>query len=201
MQDRDPLITQQDTLSQEAMCTRRLGRALTAHRMRARNCTTRGTWIRGFLTCTIYSFIMMVSAPAHAAKDSVAPGQNGAGSIPGKVTDSKGTVTQGTPMHVVKEATAVVADTKTIEVCIYRVPWLFAGTYSPSLSTPEVRTIVQTTELNVSQWGIINAKPTRNTVMLRLNHVFNENKSSLADKTDRSRYFVLSHQAMACWAA
>ena len=82
--------------------------------------------------------------------------QSGAGSIQGTVTDPTGAVVQNAAVHVVNQATGVAADTKTNGAGFYQVPELFTGTYTVTISAPNMKTSAQTLELLVAQNAEIN---------------------------------------------
>jgi hypothetical protein len=84
--------------------------------------------------------------------------QSGAGSIQGTVTDSTGAVIPGASIHVLNQATGVASDTKTNAVGFYQVPDLFAGTYTVTVSTFNMKTYTQSIELQVAQVGVMNAQ-------------------------------------------
>lgn len=90
--------------------------------------------------------------------------QSGAGSIQGTVTDSTGAVIPGASIHVVNEATAVKADTKSNGVGFYQVPGLFTGTYTLTATAPGMKTSIETIELLVDQNAVINATLTAGAV-------------------------------------
>src|ERR1700677_2858325 len=82
--------------------------------------------------------------------------QSGAGSIQGTVTDSTGAVMPGASIHVVQQGTNAISDTKTNSVGFYQVPDLFTGTYTVTITTPNMKTYVQTIDLLVDQHAVIN---------------------------------------------
>jgi hypothetical protein len=83
-------------------------------------------------------------------------GQSGAGSIQGTVTDSTGAVLPGATIHVVNQGTNVSTDTKASGVGFYQVPELFTGTYSVTVTAPNMKTYKTTIELLVAQEAVIN---------------------------------------------
>lgn len=86
-----------------------------------------------------------------------AKAQSGAGSIQGTITDPTGAVLPEAAIHVVNQATGVVADTKSNNVGFYQVPGLFTGTYTVTISAFGMKTYNQTIELLVNQIAVINA--------------------------------------------
>jgi Carboxypeptidase regulatory-like domain len=95
--------------------------------------------------------------------------QSGAGSIQGTVTDPTGARIPGASIHVVNQATGVAADTKSNGVGFYQVPDLFTGTYTVKVSTPGMKTFVQTIDLLVAQIAVINAKMSPGAVTQQIN--------------------------------
>ena len=93
-----------------------------------------------------------------------AAAQSGAGSIQGTVTDSTGAVIPGALIHVVNQATNVVTDTRSNNVGFYQVPALFTGTYSVTVSAPNMKTYKTTIQLLVAQSAIINPSLTAGAV-------------------------------------
>ncbi len=100
--------------------------------------------------------------------------QSGAGSIQGTVTDSTGAVLPGASIHVVNQATNVVANTKSNGVGFYQVPDLFTGTYQVTISAPNMNTYVQSIELLVSQNAVINARMSPGAVTQQISVEANE---------------------------
>ncbi len=90
----------------------------------------------------------------------MASAQSGAGSIQGTVTDPTGAVIPGATVHVVNKATGVASDTKANGVGFYQVPGLNTGSYTISISAPEMRTNQRTVDLLVDQTAVINAELT-----------------------------------------
>ena len=82
--------------------------------------------------------------------------QSGAGSIQGTVTDSTGAVIPGASIRVVNNATNVPATAKSSGVGFYQVPGLFVGTYTVTVSAPNMKTYVKTIQLLVSQTAVVN---------------------------------------------
>jgi hypothetical protein len=83
--------------------------------------------------------------------------QSGASSIQGTVTDSTGAVIQGASIHIVNQATALASDAQTNNVGFYKVPGLFTGTYTVTVSAPSMKTSNRSIELLVDQNAVINA--------------------------------------------
>jgi hypothetical protein len=98
----------------------------------------------------------LVVALGLALCPTIALAQSGAGSIQGTVTDSTGAVIPGASIHVVQQGTDAISDTKTNNVGFYQVPDLFTGTYTVTVSTPNMKTYVQTIDLQVEQSAVIN---------------------------------------------
>jgi hypothetical protein len=86
--------------------------------------------------------------------------QSGAGSIQGTVTDPTGAVIPGATVHVVNKGTGVAVDTKANGVGFYQIPGLNTGSYTMSISAPNMRTNQRTVDLLVDQTAVINAKLT-----------------------------------------
>jgi hypothetical protein len=95
--------------------------------------------------------------------------QSGAGSIQGTVTDPTGAVLPGASIHVMNQATGVASDTKSNNVGFYQVPDLFTGTYTVSISAPNMTTHVQTIELLATQTAVINGTMSPGAVTLQVN--------------------------------
>ena len=87
---------------------------------------------------------------------SSANAQSGAGSIQGTVTDATGAVIPAASIHVVNQATNVATDTKSNNVGFYQVPALFTGTYSVTVTAPNMKTYKTSIQLLVAQSAIIN---------------------------------------------
>ena len=87
---------------------------------------------------------------------SSANAQSGAGSIQGTVTDSTGAVIPGASIHVVQQGTDAISDTKANSVGFYQVPDLFTGTYTVTISAPNMKTEAQTIEVLVDQHAVVN---------------------------------------------
>ncbi|MFP5208706.1 MAG: carboxypeptidase regulatory-like domain-containing protein, partial [Acidobacteriota bacterium] len=79
-------------------------------------------------------------------------------------TDSTGAVIPGALIHVVNQATNVVTDTRSNNVGFYQVPALFTGTYSVTVSAPNMKTYKTTIQLLVAQSAIINPSLTAGAV-------------------------------------
>jgi len=95
---------------------------------------------------------------------SSALGQSGAGSIQGTITDPTGAVIPNASIHVVNKDTGVAADTKSNSVGFYQVPDLFTGTYTLSVSAPNMKTYQRIIDLLASQNAVINAALTTGAV-------------------------------------
>ena len=98
--------------------------------------------------------VSVVGAVVFSAGSAIA--QSGAGSIQGTVTDSTGAVIPGAAIHVVNRATGVSENTKSNSVGFYQVPGLFAGTYSVTVTVPNMKTYATRIQLLVSQTAVIN---------------------------------------------
>jgi hypothetical protein len=94
--------------------------------------------------------------------------QSGAGSIQGTVTDSTGAAIPGASIHVEQQGTSATSDTRTNNVGFYQVPDLFTGTYKVTISTPNMKTFVQTIDLLVDQHAVINQVMTPGAVTERV---------------------------------
>jgi hypothetical protein len=90
--------------------------------------------------------------------------QSGAGSIQGTVTDSTGAVVPGAAVHVINQATGVVADTTSNSVGFYQAPDLFTGTYTVTVSAPNMKTYNRTVELLSAQNAVIDVSLTTGAV-------------------------------------
>lgn len=95
---------------------------------------------------------------------SIAIAQSGAGSIQGTVTDSTGAVIAGAAVHIVNQATNVVADAKSNSVGFYQVPELFTGTYVVTIVAPGMKTYNRTVDLLVGQTYVADAALTAGAV-------------------------------------
>ncbi len=82
--------------------------------------------------------------------------QSGAGSIQGTVTDPTGAVIPGAAIHVVNNGTGVAADAKTNAVGFYQVPGLFTGSYTVTITAPNMKAYRAGVELQVAQAAVIN---------------------------------------------
>lgn len=82
--------------------------------------------------------------------------QSGAGSIQGTVTDATGAVIPGATIHVVNNGTNVSTDTTSNNVGFYQVPALFAGTYTVTITAPNMKTYKTSIQILVAQAAIIN---------------------------------------------
>ena len=82
--------------------------------------------------------------------------QSGAGSIQGSITDSTGAVVPGAMIHVVNNTTGVTADTKSNGVGFYMIPGLFAGSYTVTIASPNMKTYKAGVQLLVDQRAVIN---------------------------------------------
>jgi len=82
--------------------------------------------------------------------------QSGAGSIQGTVTDSTGAVIPGATIHVVNPGTNVSTVTKSNGVGFYQVPGLFTGTYTVTVTAPNMKSYKTSIEILVAQNAIIN---------------------------------------------
>lgn len=113
-----------------------------------------------FLTHTLNKMNMRILAVAAmfamATCCQIALAQSGAGSIEGTVADSTGAVIRGAAIHVVNNATGVAADTKSDSAGFYQVPGLFTGTYTVTITVPNMKTYEQTIDLQVAQNAVIN---------------------------------------------
>ena len=98
--------------------------------------------------------IAVVFAMAITCSNAIA--QSGAGSIQGTVTDATGAVIPDALIHVVNTATNVSTDTKSSNVGFYQVPALFAGTYSVTVTAPNMKTYKTSIQLLVAQNASIN---------------------------------------------
>lgn len=81
--------------------------------------------------------------------------QSGAGAIQGTVVDATGAVIPGAAIHVVNNATGVAANTKSNGVGFYQVPGLFTGTYTVTVTAPNMKTYKVSIELQVAQAALI----------------------------------------------
>lgn len=95
---------------------------------------------------------------------SLALAQSGAGSIQGTVTDPTGALIPDASVRVVNQATGVGVDTKTNHVGFYVVPGLNTGTYTVTVTAPNMKTSSQSIELLVGQDAVIDAAMTTGSV-------------------------------------
>jgi len=120
------------------------------------------------VTCTLRKWIAPVLAIVIALGMAICcPGafaQSGAGSIQGTVMDSTGAVIPGASINVVNQATSVAANTKSNDVGFYQVPGLFAGTYTVTVTAPNMKTYITTIQLLVAQAAVINPSLTAGAV-------------------------------------
>jgi hypothetical protein len=72
----------------------------------------------------------------------IAQTQSGLSSIQGTVADSTGAVIRGATVHIVNNATQVATDAKSNDVGFFQAPGLIAGTYTISISSPNMKTNV-----------------------------------------------------------
>ena len=100
--------------------------------------------------------VAIVAVLAVALCGSMAFAQSGAGAIQGTITDATGAVIPGASVHVVNNATAVAADTKSNGVGFYLVPDLFTGAYTLTVTAPNMKTYKASIELQVDQHAVIN---------------------------------------------
>jgi hypothetical protein len=113
---------------------------------------SRDSWAHKWRACVS----VIVAVLALVASSSAIYGQSGAGSIQGTVTDSTGAVIPGASIHIINTATNVASDTKSNDVGFYQVPDLFTGTYTVTVTAPNMKAEVQTTELEANQTRVIN---------------------------------------------
>ncbi|MGB8844087.1 MAG: carboxypeptidase-like regulatory domain-containing protein [Terracidiphilus sp.] len=123
----------------------------------------RDSWTRAFHKWRAYIFTI-VAVLGLVADTSAVYGQSGAGSIQGTVTDSTGAVIPGASIHIANQATGVASDTKSNAVGFYQVPELFTGTYTVTVTAPNMKTEVQTTDLLANQTRVINPVMSAGTV-------------------------------------
>ncbi len=90
--------------------------------------------------------------------------QSGAGSIQGTVVDPTGAVIPGALVQVTNQANGEVVDSKSNKAGFYQVPGLFTGSYTITVSAPNMKTYVRTLELQTSQFAVINASLTPGSV-------------------------------------
>ena len=83
--------------------------------------------------------------------------QSGAGSIQGTITDPTGAVIPAASVKVVNQATNVAVSTKSNGVGFYQVPGLFTGTYTVTITAPNMKTYKTSIQLLVNQNAVINA--------------------------------------------
>jgi hypothetical protein len=131
-------------------------------------------WGRPTLAIAV-ALILAICCPISSA-------QSGAGSIQGTVTDSSGAVMPGVSVRAVNQATGVAADTKTNEVGFYQVPGLFTGTYTVTISAPNMKTYTRLIDLQVAQVAVIDSKMTPGAVTQQV--TVSANTIQLTDTTD-----------------
>ncbi len=90
--------------------------------------------------------------------------QSGAGSIQGTITDATGAVIPGAKVNVVNQATNVAVNTKANGVGFYQVPGLFTGTYTVTITAPNMKTYKTRIQLLVNQNAVINATMTAGSI-------------------------------------
>lgn len=81
--------------------------------------------------------------------------QSGAGSIQGTVTDSTGAVIPDAIIKIVNTATGVSSRTKSTRVGFYQVPGLFTGSYTVSVTVPNMKTYTKKLDLLAGQTAVI----------------------------------------------
>jgi hypothetical protein len=81
--------------------------------------------------------------------------QSGAGGIQGTIQDSTGAVIPGALVHIVNQKTGQSINTKSNGVGFYSVPSLFTGTYTLTISFPEMKTYETTVYLQAAQTAVI----------------------------------------------
>ena len=87
----------------------------------------------------------------------MALGQSGQGAIQGTVIDPTGAVIPHAAVHIANKATGVALDTEANGVGFYQIPGLNTGTYTVSISAPNMKTNQRTIDLLVDQTAVINA--------------------------------------------
>lgn len=95
--------------------------------------------------------------------------QSGTGTIQGTVTDASGALVPQAAIHVVNTANGQVHDTKANRTGFYSVPGLFAGTYTITVSAPEMNPYKTSIDLLVAQTAVENAKLTMGAVTQKVN--------------------------------
>ncbi len=108
--------------------------------------------------------LILVTVLCMAIFLSEARAQSGAGSIQGTVMDSTGALMAAVSIHVVNTQTGVVANTTTNSAGSYKVPDLFTGTYTVTVSAPGMQTHTQSIDLLVAQTAVINVNLTPGSV-------------------------------------
>ncbi len=86
--------------------------------------------------------------------------QSGAGSIQGTVTDPTGAVIPGASVQVVNQANGEVVNTKSNGAGFYQAPGLFTGSYTITVTAPNMKTYSRKLDLQVAQNAVINASLT-----------------------------------------
>ena len=98
----------------------------------------------------------MVLAMGLCGPGASAQTQSGLSTIQGTVADSSGAVMRGATIHIVNKATGAASDAKSNEVGFYQAPGLIAGSYTLTVSAPNMKTYVYTLDLLATQTAVVN---------------------------------------------
>ena len=109
------------------------------------------TWYRRPRIQQVLSFILLWLLGPY-----VLLAQSGAGTIQGTVTDETGAVIPNAPVHVENTETGVATDTKANDAGFYRVPELFTGHYTVTVTAPGMKMYTTSIDLLVAQNAVIN---------------------------------------------
>ncbi len=108
--------------------------------------------------------------------------QSGAGSIEGTVKDPTGAVIPGARITVTRHATNVKSTTRSNSVGFYQVPGLLTGTYTVSVSVPNMKTYDRIIDLLVGQAAVVNPVMTAGAVTQQV--TVSANSVQLVDTTN-----------------
>ncbi len=143
-----------------------------------------------FRRVNVLFFLLILAAGLSGMR---AYGQSGAGSIQGTVTDPTHAVIPGALVHVVKEGTGVVTESKANGAGFFQVPDLFTGTYRITVTAPGMETYKTSVELQVSQTAVINPvlPPGEVTTSVVVNadtiQLINKNSGSIGSTLENAR--------------
>jgi hypothetical protein len=93
---------------------------------------------------------------ALTSSTAIAQTQSGLSTIQGTVTDSTGAVMRNASIRIMNKATGAASNAKSNEVGFYQAPGLIAGSYTISVSAPDMKTYVYTLDLLATQTAVVN---------------------------------------------